>query len=244
MIPFAFDVVAFDLDGTLADTAPDLAASLNHTLARLGRPGIDPESVRHLVGHGARALLRKGLAASGDSSEALVERALPIYRDHYAANICVGTRLYPALEEAMAALTARGVALAICTNKPERLTHLLVEALRWTGRFAAIVGADTLAVKKPDPAPLREAIARAGGGRAAFVGDSIVDADTARAAGIPFVAVSFGFSDRPADRLGADAVIDGYEELVPALERLSPPADGGGGAEAARQIRRSDRNRA
>ncbi len=117
-------------------------------------------------------------------------------------------------------LAARGVKLAICTNKPERLTHLLVDALGWTGRFAAVVGGDTLAVRKPDPAPLHEAIARAGGGRAAFVGDSITDAETAKAAGLPFVAVSFGFSDRPVAELGADAVIDSYAELIPALEPL------------------------
>ncbi len=221
MANFPFDVVAFDLDGTLADTAPDLAASLNHTLGALGRPGVAPESVRHLVGHGAKALLRRGLATSGEAPEALVEQAYPIYLDHYAANICVGTACYPALEDAMDELAARGVKLAICTNKPERLTLLLVEALGWNGRFAAIVGADTLAVKKPDPLPLLKAIARAGGGRAAFVGDSITDADTAKAAGLPFVAVSFGFSDRPASELGADAVIDSYAELIPALERLS-----------------------
>ncbi|HWT13805.1 MAG TPA: phosphoglycolate phosphatase [Allosphingosinicella sp.] len=217
---FPFDVVAFDLDGTLADTAPDLAASLNHTLARLGRPPVEPESVRHLVGHGARALLRRGLATSGAAEEALVERGFPLYLEHYAANICVGTRCYPGLEEALDALAARGAALAVCTNKPERLTRLLVEALAWDGRFAAIVGADSTAARKPDPLPLREAIARAGGGRATFVGDSIIDAETARAAGVPFVAVSFGFSDRPAAQLGADAVIDSYAELVPTLERL------------------------
>src|SRR4051794_31725756 len=109
MADFPFDVVAFDLDGTLADTAPDLAAALNHTLAALGRPGVDPNSVRHLVGHGAKALLRKGLSASGDAGEALVERGFPIYLDFYAANICVGTTPYPELEAAMAALVARGV---------------------------------------------------------------------------------------------------------------------------------------
>jgi phosphoglycolate phosphatase len=216
MADFPFDVVAFDLDGTLADTAPDLASALNHVLARLGRPGIDPGSVRHLVGHGARALLDKALA--GD--EALVEEGLPLYLDFYAANICVGTSRYPGLEAAMDGLQARGVKLAICTNKPERMTHLLIGAMGWTGRFAAIVGADTLPVRKPDPRPLLEAIARAGGGRAVFVGDSITDAETARAAGLPFIAVSFGFSDRPVAELGADAVIDSYAELIPALGRL------------------------
>ena len=224
MAGFPFDVIAFDLDGTLADTAPDLAAALNHTLTELGRPGVDPESVRHLVGHGAKALLRKGLAASGDADERLIDRGFPIYLDYYAANICVGTTRYPALEEAMDALVARGASLAICTNKPERLTRLLVDALGWTGRFAGIVGADTLPVRKPDPLPLLAAVARAGGAktglRAVFVGDSIIDAQTARAARIPFVAVSFGFSDRPAQALGADAVIDGYDELIGALERL------------------------
>ncbi|MBV9884240.1 MAG: phosphoglycolate phosphatase [Sphingomonadaceae bacterium] len=217
MADFPFDVVAFDLDGTLADTAPDLAAALNHTLGVLGRPTVDPDSVSHLVGQGARALLRKAL---GDGDEGLIDRAFPIYLDFYAANICVGTRCYPAIEAAMDALAARGVRLAICTNKPERLTHLLIDALGWQGRFAAIVGADTLPVRKPDPQPLHEAIARAGGGRAAYVGDSITDADTARAAGVPFVAVSFGFSDRPVEQLGADAVIDSYAELVATLGRL------------------------
>jgi phosphoglycolate phosphatase len=217
MPPLPFDVVAFDLDGTLADTAPDLAAALNYTLERLGRPAVEPESVRNLVGHGARALLRRAL---GPEEEALVERGLPIYLNHYAANICVGTTVFEGLEAALDELSARGVALAVCTNKPERLTHLLVDALGWRGRFAAIVGADTLATRKPDPAPLREAIARAGGGRAVLVGDSITDADTARAAGVPFVAVSFGFSDRPVEALGADAVIDAYSQLVGVLERL------------------------
>lgn len=221
MTDFPFDTVAFDLDGTLADTAPDLAAALNHALTALGRPTVDPESVRDLVGHGAKALLRKGLAASGEADEGLVARGFPAFLDHYRANICVGTRAYPGLETALDSLAERGAGLAICTNKREWLALPLVEALGWNGRFAAIVGGDTMGVMKPDPLPLVEAIARAGGGRAAFVGDSITDADTARAAGVPFVAVSFGYSDRPATKLGADAVIDRYEALVPALERLA-----------------------
>lgn len=216
------DVLAFDLDGTLADTAPDLTASLNHTLRMLGRPGIPVESVRHLVGHGARALLRRGLAATGEASELLVEQGFPIFLEYYADHICEGTRPYDGLEEALDALDDHGIALAICTNKPEALARRLIEALGWSRRFRSIVGADTLPVRKPDPAPLREAIARAGGGRAVFVGDSITDADTARAASVPLIAVSFGFSDRPADQLGADAVIDRYDQLLPALFRIAP----------------------
>ena len=220
MADFPFDVVAFDLDGTLADTAPDLAAALNYALAQLGRPTIAPETVRHLVGHGARALLRRGLATSGDWDEALVEQGFPHFMDFYAANICVGTTAFAGVDSALDALRERGVRTAVCTNKPESLSRLLIEALCWESRFDALIGGDTLPVRKPDPAPLHEAIARAGGGRAAFVGDSIVDADTARAAGLPFIAVSFGFLDRPVEQLGADSVIDDYRELVDALEAL------------------------
>lgn len=221
MAPFPFDIVVFDLDGTLADTAPDLAVSLNHALGALGRPLVPDGRVRDLIGHGARTLMRRGLETSGEAPDALVEAALGHFMDHYAANICTGTSCYPAVEETMEALAGKGVRLAICTNKPEHLSHLLVAALGWEGRFAAVVGGDTLSARKPDPAPLVEAIARAGGGRAAFVGDSIVDAETARAAGVPFVAVSFGFADRPVAELGAAAVIDDYAELAPALERVA-----------------------
>jgi phosphoglycolate phosphatase len=216
-----FNVIALDLDGTLADTAPDLAASLNHVLARFGRNAIAEQEVRHLVGHGARALLRKGLAATGEAAETLVDQGYPMFLEYYAAHICDRTRPYEGVARALDDLAARGIGLAICTNKPEAMTLRLVKALGWSERFEAIVAADTLPVKKPDPAPLLEAVARAGGGQAAFVGDSITDADTARAAGIPLVAVSFGFSDRPAHALRAARVIDHYDELVPALASMS-----------------------
>jgi phosphoglycolate phosphatase len=220
MTTFPFQVVAFDLDGTLADTAPDLTASLNHALAELGRPGVPHESVRHMVGHGARALLEKGLAATGGASPELVERGFPIFLDYYEHHIADETRPYPGVEAAMDVLAARGVTLAVCTNKLESLARELVAALGWTDRFAAIVGGDTLPVRKPDPAPLFAAIAAAGGGRAAFVGDSITDTDTARAAAIPCVAVSFGFADRPPEQLGADLLIDHFDDLIGALEQL------------------------
>ena len=220
MAQIKFDIVVFDLDGTLADTAPDLTAALNHTLGELGRPGIPAEDVRHMVGHGARALLRKGLATTGHVSEDLVEQGFPIFIAYYEAHIADHTRPFEGVEMALATLRAQGVKLAICTNKLEGLTHELLGALGWKDRFDAIVGGDTLPQRKPDPAPVHEAIARAGGGRAAFVGDSISDTDAARAAGIPCVALTFGFSDRPADQLGASVLIDHYDQLLPALERL------------------------
>jgi len=215
-----FRTVVFDLDGTLADTAPDLTAALNHALGEMGRPPVPAEDVRHMVGHGARALLQKGLAATGAVSEALVEQGFPIFLAHYEAHIADLTRPFPGVEQALDALAADGVRLAVCTNKLESLTHKFIAAIGWEGRFAAIVGGDTLAVRKPDPAPLFEAIARAGGGPAAFVGDSITDTDTAKAAHIPCVALSFGFADRPAGELGADRVIDHWDELIQTLSEM------------------------
>jgi phosphoglycolate phosphatase len=220
MSPIPFDVVAFDLDGTLADTSPDLAAALNHMLGALGRPPVASGSVRNFIGHGARALVRRGLADTGDAPEDLVDRAFPIFIDHYRAHIADGTSIYPGLEEALHSLAAVGVRLAVCTNKIESLTLQLLDSLGWAGRFDAVVAGDTLPVRKPDPAPLQEAIRRAGGGRAIFVGDSITDAETALAAGLPIIAVSFGFSDRPVAQLGATVVIDSYSELLDALRGL------------------------
>jgi phosphoglycolate phosphatase len=220
MAPLPFDLIAFDLDGTLADTSPDIAAALNLMLGDLGRPALAPERVRTLIGDGAKSLIRKALAETGAASEALVEQGYPIYLERYGANVCDGTIRYPGVERALDALAARGVKAAICTNKPEILTRKLLAALGWTDRFAALVGGDSLPWRKPDPRPLLELRIRAGGGPMAFVGDSTIDAETARAAGVPFVAVSFGFSDWPARELGADAVIDDYAELIGALEAL------------------------
>lgn len=215
-----FDIIVFDLDGTLADTALDLAAALNHALVQMDRPSIPEEEVRHMVGHGARAMLNKGLNATGDVSEALVEHGFPLFLAYYEAHIADATRPFEGVEAALAEIEARGMKMAICTNKLEGLTRTLVRALGWDGRFDAIVGGDTLPQRKPDPAPVHEAIARAGGGRAVFIGDSINDTEAARAAGIPCVALSFGFSDRPPEQLGATILIDHYDELLPALERL------------------------
>jgi phosphoglycolate phosphatase len=220
MAALPFRTVAFDLDGTLADTAPDIAAALNRMLVALRRQALAEDTIRSLVGHGARSLVERALTATGGAPEALIDRGLPLYLDFYAQDVCSGTLPYPGVERALDALAAADVSLAVCTNKVEGLTRQLLAALGWTERFVAVVGGDTLLTRKPDPAMLHEAIALAGGGRAAYVGDSMTDADTARAAAVPFVAVSFGFSDVPAAAFGADAVIDHFDELVPALLRL------------------------
>ncbi len=217
--------IVFDLDGTLVDTAPDLCAALNHALDELGRPGVLADDVRHMVGHGARRLLERGLAASGVVTPALIEAGMAPFLRYYAANIAVGSRPYPGIEAAMDVMAAEGSVLAICTNKPAALSAALVSALGWDGRFAANLGFDSVPKPKPDPGHLFAAIEAAGGRpeSTVFVGDSITDTNTAAAANIPVIAVSFGFSDRPAHQLGADIVIDDYAALLPALRSLARP---------------------
>lgn len=215
-------LVVFDLDGTLVDTGPDLTASLNHALAKLGRPPVEEESVKEMVGLGAAKLLERGLGATGDVNAELIAEGLPIFLDYYAANVCVASRPYPGVEAAMDRLAEHGVRLAVCTNKPEGLSRDLIAAIGWEKRFAANLGGDSLPVRKPHPRHLLATIEAAGGDvrETVFVGDSIVDVTTARAAEVPVVAVSFGFPDRPAESLGADLVIDHYDELIPALRMV------------------------
>ncbi|WP_419814846.1 phosphoglycolate phosphatase [Glacieibacterium sp.] len=216
-------LVIFDLDGTLVDSSPDLCGALNHTLAELGRPAVDLATVRHLVGHGARVLIERGLAHTGGGTSEDVDRGLPLFLAYYAAHIADGTVVFPGVEASLDQLTAAGVRVAICTNKPYTLSVALIEALGWQQRFDAILGADSVPARKPDPGHV-VATAEAVGipvDQAIFVGDTSVDVAAARAAGIPVIAVSFGFSDGPATGLGADLVIDHYDKLLPALASLS-----------------------
>jgi phosphoglycolate phosphatase len=215
-----FDLVVFDLDGTLVDTGPDLTAALNHALQRLGRQRVTEPAVRDMIGHGARKLLERGLSATGGCSEALIEAGFADFMDYYAAHICDHSRPFAGVEAALQGLRKAGRRTAICTNKPEGLAKALVSAIGWDGHFAAILGGDSIDVRKPDPRHLTATIQAAGGGRAAYVGDSIVDVDAARAADVPVIAVSFGFADRPATELGADILIHHYDELLTALGSL------------------------
>ncbi|GLV24926.1 HAD family hydrolase [Sphingobium sp. Cam5-1] len=218
MTSIPFDIVGFDLDGTLLDTSGDLAAAVNYAIATDGRPPFPVDAIRPFVGKGAKVMLERALTASGGYDDALLARMLPTLLDYYEQNLAIHSVPYPGLMGAMEALDRAGVKLAICTNKAERFTIPLLHQIGLSERFVSVIGGDTLGVAKPDPAPIHEMIARAGGGRTIFLGDTINDIAGARNAGIPSVAVSFGFLDGPVEQLEADAVIDHFDELTPLLE--------------------------
>ena len=221
-----YDIVGFDLDGTLLDTSGDLAAAVNHALATVGRPALPVARIRTMIGGGSRHMLAQGMAATGGCSYDELDRLTAVLLSWYEAHIAVHTRPFPGAIEALDALAQRGVRLALVTNKFEHLARQLLGALGLLDRFEVLIGGDTLGpgTSKPSAAPIQAMVAQLGGGRAAFVGDSIYDVQAAHNAGIPAVAVSFGFLMQPVGELGADAVIDRFDQLVPALERLSAAA--------------------
>lgn len=223
MHTFPFDVVGFDLDGTLLDTSGDLGVALNHALAQAGYAPVAQGSVPTLVGGGARMMLKRGIEQSGGSAseEELTDLTAQLVA-HYEANIAHHTRLYDGGAAMLDALEARGVRLALVTNKMERLALKLLNELGLASRFATIIGGDTLGPGKQKPKPdlLHLMVERTGAKAPAFIGDTTFDTGAARAAGIPCVAVSFGFCNAPPLELGADAVIDHYDHLLATLERL------------------------
>jgi phosphoglycolate phosphatase len=221
-IKHRFGAVLFDLDGTLVDTAPDLADALNHVLVREGRAPIEPESVRLLVGDGARALIEKGMAETGaPATPAQLERLFAAFLRYYGEHIADSSRLFPGAGETLAAL-GRDSRLAICTNKPEALSRQLLAALGIAERFQAVVGGDSLPIRKPHPGHLFGTLEQLGVApdRAVMVGDSPNDIASARAAGVPVVAVSFGYTRVAPAELGADRLIHCFDELPAALVGL------------------------
>lgn len=211
----------FDLDGTLADTAPDLLGATNAVLASRGRPQLDLTSLRHMVGFGARALILQAMEASGEpiteeDLPPLVEIFLSYYRDH----IADGSVLFPNVMETLAELKTAGARLAVLTNKPQELTDMLLPQLGMGSTFAAVYGAGRKGYTKPDPRIFQDVLADCGGGPGVMIGDSITDLNTARAAGAPCVLVSYGFTPVPAHELGGDAVIDDFAQLPQALRDL------------------------
>ena len=216
--------VIFDLDGTLCDTSADLIAACNAALAELGRPErLDPAAAedRATALHGGRAMLRLALGRTGSDDAALIDRGYGPLLDAYDARICEATRFYPGALEAVERLRARGDAVGICTNKPEALAEKLMAALGARDRFDSLVGADTLAVRKPHPEHYTESVARAGGdlGRSVLIGDSRTDRDTATQAGVPCVLVTFADPDGVA-ALKPEALLDDYAALEDVLAGL------------------------
>jgi phosphoglycolate phosphatase len=215
--------IVFDLDGTLIDTAPDLVDTLNVVFAREGLPPVPYETARTLIGGGARTMIARGIAAEGRTvAPAELDRLFQDFLAHYSEHIADRSRPFPGLADALDALAATGARFAVCTNKLEYLSVLLLKQLGLAHRFAVICGQDTFGVQKPDPEVLRRTIAAAGGTlrNAIMIGDSLTDIRTARAAGIPVIAVDFGYTERPVSELGPDRIISRFAELPAAVIEL------------------------
>jgi phosphoglycolate phosphatase len=221
--------LVFDLDGTLVDTAPDLIDTLNFTLARHGLPAVLFEAARPLIGGGARGMIERALAAEGrDCAPADVDELYDAFVAHYAEHIADRSRPFPGVEPMLDRVAAAGHRLAVCTNKLEWLAARLLGALGLSRRFAAICGADTFGIQKPDPQMFRSTVMRAGGepNRAIMIGDSPIDVRTARAAAVPIVAVDFGYTDVPIASLGPDRVIGSFAQLPAAIDELGLSKNG------------------
>jgi phosphoglycolate phosphatase len=223
MAKFPFDIIGFDLDGTLVDTSGDLTAAVNHVLESVGRPPIAEAQVKQYIGGGAKLMLEQGMLATGGIAEGEFK---PYYRQmlgYYETNISVHSRPFEGALAMLDELDKLGVRYGVVTNKFESFAVKLLTDLGLADRMGCIIGADTLGKEnaKPSGAPIFEMIRLCGGGNAAYVGDSIYDVMAAKNAGVPSVAVSFGFLHGPVDELGADAVIDHFDELIGVLQNWS-----------------------
>ena len=216
--------VVFDLDGTLADTSGDLIAAANACFRDMGEGDVlDAKTDASTALKGGRAMLRLGMERLGRADDAeTIDRYYPMLLEAYGREIDTHTVLCPGAMEAVEALKAAGYRVAICTNKPEGLAHTLLTKLGVRDAFGAMVGADTLAIRKPDPEHLFETARRAGGDPALclLVGDTNTDRETARAAGVPCVLVSFGPSGDDMAALGPEALLDHYDDLPDIVTRL------------------------
>jgi phosphoglycolate phosphatase len=215
--------IVFDLDGTLVDTAPDLVETLNVIFAREGLPAVPYETARNLIGGGARAMIARGIEAEGlVFPSAKLEQMFYDFIAYYSEHIADHSQPFPGLVDALDTLSDAGWRFAVCTNKIERLSVELLKRLGLADRFAAICGQDTFGVQKPDPEVLHRTIAAAGGKPqgAIMIGDSLTDVRTARGAGVPIIAVDFGYTETPAAEFGADRIISGFAQLPAAISGL------------------------
>ena len=226
MTDFPFDIVGFDLDGTLLDTSGDLTAAVNHTLALAGKPLLTTDEVKPMIGGGAKMMLELGLKATGGIAE---EEFRPLYRAmmaYYTENISVHTRPFPGAVALLDQLDAMGVRYGVVTNKFESLAKQALADLGLLERMVAVIGVDTLGKEraKPKGDTIIELITRCqslgSGPRAVFIGDSIYDTMAAKAAGVPSVACAFGFLMHSLEEMNADAVIGHFDELIDVLRGI------------------------
>lgn len=216
-------IVVFDLDGTLAETAPDIMRVLNVILVREGLPALPLERARELVGAGARALISRGFKVSGRPlDEETLERLFEDFLLIYAEDVASHSHLFDGVLGALDQLSAEGYLLAVCTNKPILHTRLILDHFKIAQRFAAVAGRDSFPFHKPDPRHLTLTIEAAGGdpARAVMIGDSRTDIATAKAAGIPTICVPFGYTDVPIETLEPDVVIQHFDALPAAVRQM------------------------
>ena len=219
--------IVFDLDGTLIDTAPDLIYALNLIFTQEGLPEVPYATARNLIGGGAQVMIQRALAAEErDATPAEMDRLYKAFIAYYSEHIADRSRPFPELEATLDDLAADGHMLAVCTNKLEWLSLRLLQALNLTRRFAAICGPDTFGASKPDPEIFCQTVRRAGGepSQAIMIGDSKTDIHTARAAGVPVIAVDFGYTDVPITSLQPDRIISAFSELPGAISDLLAPS--------------------
>jgi phosphoglycolate phosphatase len=217
--------VVFDLDGTLVDTAPDLIDALNAVFAREQIQPVPYDEARNMIGGGARKMIEAALKLDGRAvGQHDLNRMFRHFVEHYAAHIADSSRTFPGVETALDRLASRGCRFAVCTNKVESLSKQLLASLGLARRFESICGPDTFGIQKPDPEILRRTIRAAGGDprHAVMVGDSGTDIATARAAGLPVVAVDFGYSETPIAELKPDRLISRFDQLTVAVLELAP----------------------
>jgi phosphoglycolate phosphatase len=215
--------LVFDLDGTLVDTAPDLLASLNAVLTRAGHRAVVPTELRNLVGHGVRKLFERAFAETGaDVSPELLTKYCEEFLVYYRANIARESRPFPHVAETLQLLSRQGAGLGVCTNKPQELTELLLAQLNLARHFLAVQGAGKKPYNKPDARHVYDVVDALKGDRkrAIMVGDSPVDVAAARAANIPVIVMSYGYTPTSVHELGADVVLDHFSDLPDAVKRL------------------------
>ena len=222
--------IVFDLDGTIVDTAPDLTAATNHALGLIGVAPVTVDELHPFIGHGSKAMIEAGLRFRGvTAGGAEVMRLHEAFLAFYADNIAVGSRPFEGVPGLLDDLLAAGARLAVCTNKLEGLSRALLVELGLATRFGAVAGGDTFTMRKPAPGHLIGVIDMAGGqaDRSVMVGDSAVDFATAKAAGVPAIGVTFGYTPRPVRELAPEfdvgAVIDHFREFMPALRKVLTP---------------------